>query len=391
MSDHDEDLELQALQRRLDDAFETTRPRRGFEDELWLRMQERRPLGDRVRDAVSGLIAGFRQAPAVPAAAVALLLIVAVGVAVLGSNLGRFGSHESATAGSGGTALSAAPGDQNALPGGRLPSPALHPGLVDQSNSGYAPLAPSSMEMPPNLYFGPANLTWTGTFPTSAGAAPVLVYAEPSPQQVKASGTFSSGHDVTVTTRASIAQLPLEPTFLIREVNPGVAAGADPIAAAGSFLAAHNVLPPWPYNVVVQRSGGVTRVVYQRGFTAADGTSTYFVNWYGERYGTEVDIVDGRRTAVGPLPLGLAVHPYPLISDAQAAQTAVSAAPAASESIHPTPTVSLDRVELVYALAIAGGSGFYEPAYLFSGTFSYNGQTYTKRVLVPLVDPSLRS
>ena len=35
----DEDLELQALQRQLDDAFQTTRPRAAFEDELWLRMR----------------------------------------------------------------------------------------------------------------------------------------------------------------------------------------------------------------------------------------------------------------------------------------------------------------------------------------------------------------
>ena len=55
------------------------------------------------------------------------------------------------------------------------------------------------------------------------------------------------------------------------------------------------------------------------------------------------------------------------------------------------PAVDLKSVELVYALAFARGQGYYEPAYLFSGTFSYNGQTYTKRVLVPLVDPTLRS
>jgi hypothetical protein len=42
----------------------------------------------------------------------------------------------------------------------------------------------------------------------------------------------------------------------------------------------------------------------------------------------------------------------------------------------------------VYALAWAGDHSFYEPAYLFSGTFTYNGTTYVKRVLVPAVDPS---
>jgi hypothetical protein len=45
-------------------------------------------------------------------------------------------------------------------------------------------------------------------------------------------------------------------------------------------------------------------------------------------------------------------------------------------------------VELVYALAVSGAQGFYEPAYLFSGTFQYQGQMMVKRVLVPAVDPS---
>ena len=43
MSENGQELELQALERQLDDAFETTRPRPGFEDELWLRMQSARP------------------------------------------------------------------------------------------------------------------------------------------------------------------------------------------------------------------------------------------------------------------------------------------------------------------------------------------------------------
>ena len=75
----DEDLELLALQRQLDDAFQTTRPRRDFEDELWLRMQSRRPIWRRVRDGVAGLVEGIRESPAVPSAAVAVAVIRAVG------------------------------------------------------------------------------------------------------------------------------------------------------------------------------------------------------------------------------------------------------------------------------------------------------------------------
>jgi hypothetical protein len=39
----------------------------------------------------------------------------------------------------------------------------------------------------------------------------------------------------------------------------------------------------------------------------------------------------------------------------------------------------------------AGDHSFYEPSFLFSGTFTVNGTTYVKHVLVPAVDPSQRS
>src|SRR5260370_40484653 len=70
MSD-DEDRELQALQRQLDDAFQTTRPRAGFEDDLWSRMQARRPVWAQARDFFGGLLAAVRRVPAAAAAALA--------------------------------------------------------------------------------------------------------------------------------------------------------------------------------------------------------------------------------------------------------------------------------------------------------------------------------
>jgi hypothetical protein len=69
----------------------------------------------------------------------------------------------------------------------------------------------------------------------------------------------------------------------------------------------------------------------------------------------------------------------------QAARSAVASKPASADSIEPTPTVSLTNVELVYALVYAGDHSFYEPAYLFSGTFTHNGATYEKRVMVPAI------
>ena len=392
MSSQDpEELELQALQRQLDDAFETTRPRSGFEDELWLRMQQRRPVLSRLQDAFAGLVAGFRDAPALPTAAVALLLIVVVGVGVLNSGLSPFRANHGSLSTTSGGAL--APGPENAYQNGKVPTPVLHPGLVDSTALPVSVgLDAPAFAAASDLYFGPANLTWTGTFPSGTAQAPVLIYAEPTPDQsAGAKAAFGSTAGLSVITRASLPQLPREPIFVIAELNPGVNAGTDPTAAASDFLAAHNLLPSWPNNVVVIQSGGVMRVVYQRGFAAADGSTVYLVNWNGERYGIEVDIFSGRRVAAGPLPLGLQSSTYPLISNAQAAQLAVSEPAPTDAAITPTPTIKLDHVELVYALAISGQYGFYEPAYLFTGTFQYNGQTWVKRVLVPLVVPAQRS
>src|ERR1700716_1299010 len=106
MSEQEDDLELAALQRQLDDAFETTRPRVGFEDELWTRMQARRPASTRLRDAWLGRVQGLRPATAVPLGAVAVVLVPALGVGVLTLS----GFH---LAGGGGTSLSAGSGQSN--------------------------------------------------------------------------------------------------------------------------------------------------------------------------------------------------------------------------------------------------------------------------------------
>jgi hypothetical protein len=55
------------------------------------------------------------------------------------------------------------------------------------------------------------------------------------------------------------------------------------------------------------------------------------------------------------------------------------------------PVATLTTAELVYTLVAAGDHSFYEPAVLFSGTYTVNGKTYDKRILVPAVDPSQRS
>ncbi|HEY8816969.1 MAG TPA: hypothetical protein VIP57_17955, partial [Candidatus Dormibacteraeota bacterium] len=78
----DEDLELQALQRQLDDAFQTTRPRPKFEAELWSRMQARRPIWPRVGAGLAGLVRGIGSSSSARSAAVAVALVVLLGAGI---------------------------------------------------------------------------------------------------------------------------------------------------------------------------------------------------------------------------------------------------------------------------------------------------------------------
>lgn len=404
LSDDKDDLELEALQRQLDDAFATTRPRRGFDDELWVRMQARRPLWTRLRDAVGSLGSLFREAPAIPLGAVAVLLVVVIGAGILLNS----GLNASKTTHG---ALSQAPAPADLALGefGKLPTPALHPGLVDQGvpNAGSLSAAPAGAP-PSGLYFGPANLRWTGSLPLGSVVAPVYRYAEPGPavaDQFGASlgaspgqtgtpapgylGTYA-GQDFSVSVRGTVPQLPREPYFVLTASGYNVPA-VDEEAAATNFLDHFSLEPSWPYTIDAIGDPEQARVVLERYF-AMPGGNAYVVDWNGERYGIEVDISNRQvRGASGPLPINVDATMYRLISNDQAVRAALASTPASSQGITPAPEVDLDKVELVYALAVGNGQGFYEPAYLFSGTFSYNGQTYTKRVLVPLVDPTLRS
>jgi hypothetical protein len=258
-----------------------------------------------------------------------------------------------------------------------------------------------------NLYFGPATLRWTGQMPLAPVQALVYRYAEPgvasadqfagsigasNNKNVQATPGFLGsyqGQDFALNVRGSVPQLPREPIFVLT-ANYNVPA-VDEQAAATNFLDHYSLEPSWPSTIDALGSPEQARVILQRYFPLVSG-SAYLVDWTGDRYGLEVDISNRQvRAASGPLPLTLDSASYRLISNDDAVRLALTSAPATSQALQPEPAVDLKSVELVYALAVANGQGFYEPAYLFSGTFTYNGQTYTKRVLVPLVDPTLRS
>jgi hypothetical protein len=399
----DEDRDLEALQRQLDDAFETTRPRAGFEDDLWSRMQARRPLWAQVRDFFAGLLASVRRVPAAPAATVAVVLVLAIGIGILSlRGPGRGGGGAStATSRDAGTAPFA--GGAGAF--GRLPAPALQP--VSAADTGPKTVTPSGLaagQSAVTLYFGPAHLEWAGQFNVQVTSAPVYRYAEPTTataDQFAASlgasrqtgleglaplGSYSGTGFVLGVSGTS--QSPLREPFFFLTPDRSTLPAPGPTATdtANAFLAAHHLVPAWPYVAVIVQSADVVRVLYLRQFAVQGVGQAYMVDGVGERHGLEVDLRGGQPLQVGaPLPVSLDAADYPVISAALAVQSALKSSPTGPASIEPIATVRLTTVELVYALAIAGDHSFYEPAFLFSGTFTNNGVTYIKRVLVPAV------
>jgi hypothetical protein len=397
-----EDLELEALQRQLDDAFETTRPRAGFEDELWTRMQAHRPAVSRLRDAWLGLIQGIREVPTVPMAAVAAVLVVIIGAGLFAySGLGRGGSPTSSMS----AGQSGFQADHLAPPGafGRLPGPALNPAADSKAvGTSTQPTAPNA------AYSGPVTLAWKGTFSLALPTAPVYRYQEPSTNTADQFATslgavfrsrpagYLGSYDTTdynVLVRGSIQSPALEPTFTLVPTSPiaPIEAAGGPADVAVVILAQHSLAPTWPYTALSVVSGDQTKVTLLRQFAVPNYGNAYLIGSGAERYGLEVDLQGNRPVhVIGPLPLSLESASYPIISGDEAVRSLLASSPPAAAN--PTaPVATLTSAELVYTLVIAGDHSFYEPAILFSGTFTVTGKSYEKRVLVPAIDPSQRS
>lgn len=398
-----EDLELEALQRQLDDAFETTRPRSGFEDELWTRMQARRPAGTRLRDAWLGLIQGIREAPAVPMAAVAAVLVVVLGAgALVYSGLGRGGA--SSTAGEAGGAQYGTQPVPFTSPGafGKLPSPLLAAGNSDRPTTG----APQTATAPGAAYAGPVTLKWTGKLDLTISTAPVFRYHEPSTNSAdqfatslgavlisRPAGYLGSYQttDFSVRVRGTIQSPAHEPSYIVLPIatTASIDAAGGPVDLALVFLAERSLAPTWQYTSDSVASGDVSKVTLSRQFGVTGYGYANLVDGNGDRYGVEVDLKGNQPiSATGPVPLGLESAPYQIIPADEAVRSALASSPVAASGV---PTATLSSAELVYSLVVAGDHSFYEPSFLFAGTFTVNGTTYVKRVLVPAVDPSQRS
>jgi len=408
VSESEEELELEALQRELDDAFATTRPRRGFEDELWQRMQAQRPAPNKIRDAFAGFFGGIRAVPAVPAAAMAAVLVVAIGVGFLAySGLGRHTGGGATSAPGGSSYLSDSGAQRVSGAFGRLPTPAFNPAV----NTGPAAAAASDSYRPAQTpYFGPATLTWAGQLSVTITSAPVFRYREPSSSKAdefaaglgavldeRSAGYLGSysARDYKLLVRGTVQAPPQSPAYFIVStplMPPVTAAGASPADLASVFLAEHSLIPQWSNTVVVQGTGDKTQVIFIRRFDASGYGTAKLIDSKGEPYGLEVDLNGNKVMRVqGLLPLNLDSANYPIISGDQAIRAALTPSPNQSPASTPGPAVQLTNAELVYVLAPAGDHSFYEPAFLFSGIFQMTGTTYVMRVLVPAVDPSQRS
>ena len=403
MSEQDDELELEALKRQLDDAYATTRPRAGFEDELWVRMQARRSFAQKLADAWNALWTGIREVPAVPAAAVAVILVAVIGAGLITLSGGLphgGGAANQETA----TSL-----DRSAGPFGRIPVPSLavsagHSASLpaqtggsataagpEASNNDYAPSATI-----PNLYVGPARLSWSGALTVSSTTAPVYRYTEPGASQdllfAQSLGASSQGSgqttktftgaDFTVTMRGSTAS-PTSPATFTLIPSGGGQNGGDPVVTAAEFVSAHALAPTWTFTVAVDALISNIEVRYVRQFDGGSLGQAAYVDWSGDPSGIEFDMNSGRvDRVVGPIPVSLDSADYPIIS----ADTAIRNALATSSSSPNAPAVTLTRADMVYALAVVPGQGgYYEPCVLFSGTFQMNGTTYTKRILIPAV------
>jgi hypothetical protein len=331
------------------------------------------------------------------------VLVVVLGAsALVYSGLGRGGGGASSAS------LNSRSGAQPASlssPGafGQLPSPRFAATPKIASASG-----PVQAATPAAEYAGPVALAWTGKLDLTISSAPVFRYHEPSTttadQFATALGAVlvsrpagylgsyqTSGFSVRV--RGTVQSPALEPTYTVLPITSAGAidAAGGPVDVALVFLAERSLAPSWQYTSNTVVSGDASKVSLYRQFGVTGYGYAYLVDGSGERYGIEVDLNGGRPvSATGPVPVNIDSAQYPIISADQAIQSALTSSPVSAGAAG-VPTATLTSAELVYSLVAAGDHSFYEPSILFSGTFTINGATYVKRVLVPAVDPAYRS
>jgi hypothetical protein len=303
------------------------------------------------------------------------------------------GLHGGGTSSAVGNPTSLHPAD-NAAPFGPVPRPLLGQPLQ-------APAAGTGSFI---SYPGATTLVWAGNLTVTATALPVYRYVEPTgteadrfaasigalPSNDVAQGGIGvyAGRDFTLVVLSSVAQPPKEPYVNVSDLKSTVASGGDSIAIAKAYLDKHHLLPTWPYTTDVQTTAGTVRVDFLRIFDVPGLGQANLVDSGDNRYGTEVDLAPGAAGAFekAPMPLTLEPATYPIISADQAIRALGASSSQSGASV---PVVRITKAELVYTLVWGGDYGYYEPAFLFSGTFTLHGVASVKRILIPAVVPSL--
>lgn len=322
------------LERRLEAMFSSARPRRGFEDELWQRIEARRPWQQRL---------GLWFRPALRfAPALATLLVVALGATWLAGNFHGAGSTASTT-----SAGAPAFGNQKALAPALGVLPALAPGAersatAPQATAGAADTRPA--------------FSFSGTLPSLPPVLPVYRYDEPTAAfRAARADTLKAQTGLPVVVTGSDATRGEEPQFILNGPTPTGSQGAA-AATANAFLASHNLTPRFAFQLSVAASD--RQVVYGRLFDGPAGPIRQ-VHADGTAAGLTIDLAGDLVTARGPLDLPFTSAPYPTRSAAESL---------AAVNVHQgSGAAALDRAELVYVLVVSGGHGYYEPELLFTG------------------------
>ena len=300
------------LERKLEAMFASARPRGGFEEELWSRIQGRRPW---YRQALDWLRTPAHLAPA---------MVALVVVAGLGYALTRF-HPTGGTTGGGAYSGTAAPAEAAAPAFGVLPA----------FRGGKSALAVGPFDVGPSVQSPPA-------VPAPATFLPVYRYSEPTPAELATrQAELRSRTALEVTVTGSDPTTGAQPAFSVSGLHLAVGT-AGQAATARAFLDSHGLTPSYAYTVVTLPD----RVVFSRDLGLGGATPLVYAD--GTPAGLEVDCSGDQLVAVrGPLDLSLDTALYPLRTPA-----------AASDRASPA--------RLVYVLVVAGGRGYLEPEQVVS-------------------------
>jgi hypothetical protein len=283
----------------------------------------------------------FRYAPAL-----ATILIVSLGITWLAASLNRGSLTSSGSTTSGGAPAFSGGEKSSAPPFGVLPRLATgaQPSLgAPQVTAGNAETT--------------AGLNFSGTLPSLPSVLPVYRYDEPTAgdrTRLAAALQAPSGLGAIAVTPTDVAR-GLEPQFVLDAPAPSGSQGSN-ADRANAFLAAHNLLPHFAFQLSPADSG--SQVIYGRVFDGPTGPVRQ-VRPDASVAGLTVDITGGTVDVRGPLDLPLAIGRYPTRPAAESL--------AAANLRQVSGAADLDHAELVYVLVVSGDHGYYEPELLLTG------------------------